>query len=131
MNKATLKRITEEPFISILKEEWKRAKKLRPLMSRKQPNYFWKKMNGNVAAWCFKRFSFRDLRPTLIFTDRYLNLKIDRDIFRRTVRHEIAHIGTIHHGEAFKRALKILDGCKHCDEDLKAFADAESKSKTI
>jgi hypothetical protein len=129
--KKKLVRIVEEEFVCILREEWKRAKSLRPLMTRQQPNYYWIKSDGNVVAMCFKKTLCRNQRPALVFSDRYLKYGIKDDCFVETVRHEIAHINTTHHGEAFKRALKILGGHRYANSDLAAFAEAESKSKNI
>jgi len=108
-----IKSIKEEPFKSIIEEEWKRSKEIFPLLSvNYKPRFKWSNFKGNRDACCWKRGN-RDFQ--IEFTIKYLkNLgKYSIEIFRKTLRHEIAHILQQNHSKQFKKIVDKLEGCQY------------------
>ncbi|MHB8483894.1 MAG: hypothetical protein ACYDBV_14450 [Nitrospiria bacterium] len=110
MKRKTKTIIKEQPFWSIIAEEWSQAKKRRPsLTMRQKPIFYWhRKMNGHVHGWCACGGLF------ISISDRYLKHNITGQDFRNIIRHELAHVGTGNgHGEAFKNVLAQLGGTRY------------------
>lgn len=113
MNRKKYQKITEERFVEVINEEYQNAKKtLNPLLSswhRSAVKFLWKKKMGNIGGSCYK-FS-----RTIALNSKYKEsqeMRWDLDCFRRTVRHEIAHLVYSGHGGMFKRALELLGGSR-------------------
>lgn len=109
------KRITEEPYASIIREEYQEAKRrLSPLLSNwhySSVKFSWdnnkRSKSGGVCWTGLKRIvmnvNYRDCREG----------KWTEEMFRMTLRHEIAHLVYANHGGMFLRALELLQGHRY------------------
>jgi hypothetical protein len=85
-----MKRITEQPFTVIIDREWKRAKRILPVL-KKKPKFVWLVGNGGYynrsgcVGWCERRTN------TIALYQGYKHLK-DHKEFVLTLRHELAHL---------------------------------------
>lgn len=99
--------IREEPFKTIISSEWKRARKLRTYNIGERWKFCWAKkqtLNGSYGR-CYRSFKMIGL------WDKY-KTQTNHDELIRTIRHEIAHIGTKGHGEEFLDVMKTLGGTR-------------------
>lgn len=109
-------KIKESPFKDIINEEWKRYKKIYSHAKQTKPEFSWAKTLRNNWVACIHRcYNFK--KHKIVHKIQYrLNLRYleqtqeNLEKFRKTTRHELAHINTSGHGKDFLRKLAILEG---------------------
>lgn len=124
----TYQKIRENPWKRICSEEWKRAKGIINY-NRPRPRFYWSKaISGRTHAHCSStgqeislRASIRDLDPT--------KPEVEKSV-RELIRHEIAHIGTTHHGSDFMVNLERLSGSRYSSIPLPARKRAQKERYT-
>lgn len=108
-------RITEEPFASIIREEYQEAKRrLNPLLSQwhfSSVKFYWQENKTRDGGWCawfqkkiYLNHEYRDAPTDARWTEQ---------MFRMCLRHEIAHLVYHNHGGMFLRALELLEGHRY------------------
>ena len=122
------RRIVEQPFRSIVNEEWKRSKKLLPNRLKKKPTFRWmtiKKLKGSFGrCWTYWGKSLIGLR------EGYMKLE-DHTEFRHTIRHEIAHVADpkAGHGPDFMFFLERLEGTRYVPREAAEVIRPRRKKK--
>ena len=113
MKRVYSKHITqiEEPFKSIVNEEYQRAKRvLSPLMKGMNRSFIdirWHEKLRTTGGHCNKYNKV--IRLNAKYRDSK-ELKWNKEMFRMTIRHEIVHLIEYNHGVKFKALLKEIGG---------------------
>lgn len=112
-----MKLIIEEPFKSIIDDEWNRAKKLLPVLRRK-PDFYWDNSNGLKGYYGMCNRKKNRIRVHRGFKDL-----IDTKEFVLLIRHEIAHLpkpsyGQGSHGPDFIWWMERLEGSRYVSKSL-------------
>ena len=104
-------RITEEPYVSIINEEYQEAKRrLAPRLSawhRSAVKFYWSDRKISSGGTCFSGLK------KITMNKRYRDDAAGTwspEMFRMTVRHEICHLIESNHGSRFLRLLELLQG---------------------
>jgi predicted SprT family Zn-dependent metalloprotease len=114
MKKQHKKRIVEEPFVSLVNSEWRRAKKLlAPLRRSKKPKLYWATTTAlgsrsNTHGQCWRAVN------TILIHEWYKD-KHSLDGFVEILRHELAHLPYTRqaHGDDFMFWLNQLGGKRY------------------
>ena len=110
-----VKAITEEPWKTIISEEWKRAKSLiGQFHAHKKPTFYWDtfRNQGNKHGYCNYRTGEIHIRMT------YLRKNIHGQDFLNILRHEIVHILVHNHGNDFTSIVEKLGGTRYATYKL-------------
>ena len=123
--------INQPTFKLIVDREWKRAKKLLPLLKRK-PKIVWATaghLAWSVGGWIYQRSGTQGMcnrrTNTISMHEGYLKHLLYKE-FVLTLRHEFAHLlrpsNSRSHGKDFIWWMKKLGGTRYCSASIKELA---------